>query len=815
MLGTYEKMYFYIQEIMKESDVICLIRNRFAYPFFPLILAILLASTLVVPTLSAQTTGAEEASAREGSPEGEAAPAPADNSLETQILQLESNIAESERLLAETQLLEEASTGEIRTLPLESVLARTAVYRKILMAYQRHRNALRDTQDLLDRLQKFDAEHETALAISEEPPYTIAFLDKLLDEVAVKQMDVEAELLSLRALRELVSMENADIATSKTALNQSSEQLRSISNNEERTRLLYDVDTAKILVTANEAEHEAAKAEMKRSEQYLDLLNKNLSLAQARVEQARSQTLFRQDELDAIIERQNAAIKELEAEGQKARDNIEKQRTKTAQTERALERATEAAEQQQARDELALARSRMEAARIHLAIIESLQEYENRVIQLWQTRFNVANPMLAPERPDWKALELELGENLVMLNKDRTAGDGRSMSLRSQIITLETQLANWTEALGNKSVIEQQLAVLRDREVTRTRVQMRLAQVINLTERIIMDVRARQLEQNWMERIGDSVKRAYTVVSSTFDRELTEIGGESITGRKIFYLIIILVFGLVGGHVAIRFLRMLLQDRWKLESNVVLIFEKLSHYAWFIIVIYFALNYVNIPLTIFTFLGGAIALGIGFGAQNLINNFLSGLILMGEQPIRIGDWVDVDGQTGIITNIGARASRLKLFSGIDMIIPNSKFLENNVVNWTLTDKKLRLRVAVGAAYGSPTRDVAKLMMRAVTEHGMILKEPEPKVIFEEFGDNALQFAAFFWVDITPFSDARVVMSDVRHRIEKLFKEAGISIAFPQRDVHLDVLKPLGVKILKDKDEEEALETEVQEKPPLP
>lgn len=777
--------------------MICLIRNRFAYPFFPLILAILLTSTLAIPHLSAQTTETEEASAQEGSPEGEAAPIPVENTLEAQILELDSQIAEAERLLAENQVLEESGTEENRALPIEAVQARTAAYRKLLMAYQRHRNALRDTQDLLKRLQKFDGEYEAALAIAEEPPYTIAFLDKLLDEVAVKQMDVEAELLSLRALRELVSMENADIATSKTALNQSSEKLRSISNNEERTRLLYEVDTAKILVTTNEAEHEAAKAELKRTEQYKELLDKNLNLAQMRVQRAREQTIFRQDELDAIIERQNAAINELEAEGQKARDTIEKQRTKTSQAERTLENATDPAAQQQARDELALARSRMEAARIHLAIIESLQEYENRVIQLWQTRFNVANPMMAPERPDWKVLEFELGEQLVMLGKERIAGDGRAMSLRSQITTLETQLANWTEALGNKSTIEQQLAVLRDRETLRTRIQMRLAQVINLTERIIMDVRARQLEQNWMERIGDGIKRIHTIVSSSFDRELTEIGGESITGRKIFYLIIILVFGLVGGHVAIRFLRMLLQDRWKLESNVVLIFEKLSHYAWFIIVIYFALNYVNIPLTIFTFLGGAIALGIGFGAQNLINNFLSGLILMGEQPIRIGDWVDVDGQTGIITNIGARASRLKLFSGIDMIIPNSKFLENNVVNWTLTDKKLRLRVAVGAAYGSPTRDVAKLMMKAVTEHGMVLDEPEPKVIFEEFGDNALQFSAFFWVEITPFSDARVVMSDIRHRINKLFKEANINIAFPQRDIHLDTLSPLEVRIMQE------------------
>lgn len=457
----------------------------------------------------------------------------------------------------------------------------------------------------------------------------------------------------------------------------------------------------------------------------------------------------------------------------------------------------------------------MEAARIQLAIIESLQEYEDGVTKLWQLRFDVANPTLAKEKPDFKEIILRLSEGLAVFEKERTAGEGRAMSLRSQITTLEAQLANWTPENGDKGFVEQQLAILKDREALRTRIQIRAAQVINLGNRVLAEVRMRQLQRDWIEQISDGFRRTYSYISKSFDRELTEIGGESITVRKIFYLLVILIVGLAGGHIAIRFIRMFLQDRWKLESNVVLIFEKLSHYFWFIIVIYFALNYVNIPLTIFTFLGGAIALGIGFGAQNLINNFLCGLILMGEQPIRIGDWVDVDGQTGIITNIGARASRLKLFSGIDMLIPNSKFLENNVINWTLSDKNLRLKITIGVAYGSPTRDVARLMMRAVTEHGLVLEEPEPKVIFEEFGDSALQFSAFFWVEITPFSDTRVVMSDIRHRIDKLFREADITIAYPQRDLHLDSIAPIEVRLLKDDKDSKDNKGEEVSRPRLP
>ena len=772
--------------------------RRYLPVFVLLFLLIGTAPIVFAQAISLPGTAAETAA------EGEEAEAPTTEMTdELLMLDLESRISDVETLIAENQVIEESGGEEAeRAIALETVQARTAAYRKLLMAYQRHRNALRDLLALREQHETFDAEREEALAITEEPPYSIAFLDNLLNEVAVRQMDVEAELLSLRALRELVSMERADVGVARTALNRLSEQLRGASQ-AERPRVLYEVETARTLVQANEAEFEAAQAELRRTESYKELLDKNLELAGERVERARPQTLFRQEELDAIIERQQAVIEELTAESQKVRDTIEQQRTHIAQAERALEGATEESAQQQARNELDLHRRRMEAARIELAVLESLQEYENDVTDLWQTRFWVANPTLAPEWPDWNALATQLRDRIDIFNRERNAGDRRAMSLRSQISTLETRLANWTAEDGDKNLAEQQLAILRNREAVRARIQVRMAQIINLAERILDEVRMRQLERGWGQRISDALGRTYTFVSMNFDRQLTEIGDESITVRKIFYLLVILVGGLAAGRFFIRYLRNYASEKLKLRSNVVLIFEKLSNYLLFIIVFYFALNYVNIPLTIFTFLGGAIALGIGFGAQNLINNFLSGLILMGEQPIRIGDWVEIDGKIGIISNIGARASRLRLFSGVEMLIPNSKFLETNVINWTLTDKQVRVQVSVGVAYGSPTRDAQRLIMRAVTEHGQVLEDPEPKVFFEEFGDNALHFSAYFWVEIGPAVDARAVMSDVRHRIDKLFKEADIVIAFPQRDVHLDVTSPLELQMVSPKSADKA------------
>lgn len=743
-------------------------------------------------------------------PSVEAEPSPDRATYAEQLTRIESHINETEALVAENQILEESGEEEVRGIPIELIQQRTAAYRKLAMAYQRQFNALRDLIDLEEQQATVEAEREEALQIQEEPPYAMAFLDGLLDRVAAKQMDVAAEALSLRALRELVSMEYGDIASARTALNRVSERLRSAGQHD-RPVVLYEVETARIVLQANETEYEAARLELSRTEAQKALLETRLDIARERLARARLQTLFRQDELDGIIERQQATLEALGEEAQQVRNAIEQHRSRIASAERALERATDEEAQLRARDDLELARRRMEAARIHLAILESLQEYENEIVSLWQTRFWVANPTLSPESPNWAEWANDLRARLDVFNQERNAGDQRAMSLRSQITTLESRLAD--EGVDRR-LLEQQLTVLRDREAVRTRIQMRMHQIINLAERVLEEVRMRQMERSWRERFLDTGRYIYGIGTLTLDRELAEIGGESITPRKLFYVLLILVLGFGFGRLLIRWLRYHALEKMHLRSNVVLIFEKLSHYLLFIIVVYMALNFVNIPLTIFTFLGGAIAIGIGFGAQNLISNFLSGLILMGEQPIRLGDWVEIEGSLGIITNIGARASRLRMFNGVDVLIPNSKFLENNVINWTLSDRQIRHQIKVGVAYGSPTREAARLILRAVTEHGLVQDEPEPKVLFEDFGDDALQFSAYFWVEIGPNIDARIVLSDIRHRIDKLFKEAGIVIAFPQRDVHLDTTAPLSIELVAP-GASDAKEEEEKPRPKLP
>ena len=207
-----------------------------------------------------------------------------------------------------------------------------------------------------------------------------------------------------------------------------------------------------------------------------------------------------------------------------------------------------------------------------------------------------------------------------------------------------------------------------------------------------------------------------------------------------------------------------------------------------------ALSLLGIPLTAFAFATGAIAIGVGFGAQNIINNFISGWILMAERPIRIGDYIEIDAWQGTVESVGNRSTRIRRTDGVHLLVPNSLLLERTVVNWTLVDQQIRTTVRVGVEYGSPVQQVSELILQAVEGQGQVKNSPSPNVVFEDFGDNSLVFDAYFWCDVTGEKLLREIRSDIRFRICDLFEEHGIVVAFPQRDVHLDTKDALKIQV---------------------
>lgn len=214
----------------------------------------------------------------------------------------------------------------------------------------------------------------------------------------------------------------------------------------------------------------------------------------------------------------------------------------------------------------------------------------------------------------------------------------------------------------------------------------------------------------------------------------------------------------------------------------------------FIILLINSLLLVRIPLTVFAFMGGAVAIGLGFGMQTLLKNLISGLMMLLERPFKPGDTIEVGGLRGTVVDMSVRAAVVRDVNGIDTLIPNSSFLEQNVTNWTYSSSMVRQGIKVGVAYGSDVRLVAKLLEEDVLRHGQISTERKPEILLEDFAADALTFGVYYWLDLSTGVIGRQVASDLRFMIEAGFRKHDISIAFPQRDVHLDSTHPLRIQI---------------------
>jgi len=270
--------------------------------------------------------------------------------------------------------------------------------------------------------------------------------------------------------------------------------------------------------------------------------------------------------------------------------------------------------------------------------------------------------------------------------------------------------------------------------------------------------------------------------------------GTQIRVGQLFLVLAVLFVGYIISKLIERFIqKRLAQSDLRADASYVL--QRVIFYALLVFVIMTALSLLHVPLTAFAFVSGAVAIGVGFGAQNVINNFISGWILLFEKPVRIGDYIEIDSHQGVVQRIGNRSTLIHRTDGVHLLIPNSQMLERVVINWTLVDLRIRTTLRVGVAYGSPVEKVIELIRQAVSVEPDVLDDPAVAVVFEDFGDSALVFDAYFWADAGGERYLREVRSSIRVRIDKLFRENDIVIAFPQRDLHLNTLSPLDVRMV--------------------
>ncbi|MEZ4598606.1 MAG: mechanosensitive ion channel [Syntrophotaleaceae bacterium] len=263
---------------------------------------------------------------------------------------------------------------------------------------------------------------------------------------------------------------------------------------------------------------------------------------------------------------------------------------------------------------------------------------------------------------------------------------------------------------------------------------------------------------------------------------LFRIQNVGITFSHIFVAIAAILLSLVVSKFLRLTLRKQVLSKFNIDKGLEYALLMFVHYLILVTGVYIGLKTVNIPLGAIVGLFAVIGVGIGFGLQNLASNFISGVILLFERPVKVGDRLEVNDVWGDVKRINLRTTIIETPDNITIIVPNSKLLENEVTNYSYGDPRLRLRVPVGIAYGSDCEKASQIMIRAAEENPKVLNIPKPKTWFKEFGDSSLNFTLLCW--IPDAAEKYDIISELNHAIDKGFRENGIEIPFPQRDLHL-------------------------------
>jgi len=281
----------------------------------------------------------------------------------------------------------------------------------------------------------------------------------------------------------------------------------------------------------------------------------------------------------------------------------------------------------------------------------------------------------------------------------------------------------------------------------------------------------------------NSVEELLSWLKTTWNFELFSLGESPFT-TKTFLLLILSLFLLF--YISSKIRKVLVNrifPRYGLEIGISQSIATILRYVLIIIGLIIIFQTTGIDLSAIGLLIGALGVGIGFGLQNITNNFISGLIILFERPIKVGDRIEIDDLAGNIVDISARATTIITNDNIAVIVPNSDFINNRVINWSHNNKEVRLNFPVGVSYNEDPEKIRKLLTEVVNENHGVLSSPEPYIRFEGFGDSSLNFDVLVWT--SEYIDRpKILRSELYYKIFAKFKEHNIEIPFPQQDIHL-------------------------------
>ena len=712
---------------------------------------------------------------------------------ELDIADIELKLSSVKKSVVTAEASENQQTAHQLGITLTQLQERTVKLRELNSVYQRLLTALKKKKVLEKEevLLKEKEQTQQQTTLSKNPPYPLSFYDTILDKLITDDHKKETAVLGISLAEKALADARAKLEESGQDLRKSKEKLGTMEPGEATGKLRWELEQARLKLETAQAIFDLQRTTSQNLSIEVQLAEQNADVTQQNLIWVRKNLHFDSADLEKQIEAIN-----------RNRDDLQKRQKDQLRGQMKVETAWLQAQERVAnarkKTDIALAKARLEAADAEREASQQLLEQTedmlnllNQQEQVWRNRYALVKGGVDQEQIDaWKK-EIEAGK--VKIERAMRLQESYQNSLQPQITSLEKQLSDQGFSKDLRRALENRLGALRTLERGGIEYLSMLQATLRLNQRLLDEITHKRDHVDLWKKLT-----ALTgMVKNIWDLELWVIDDHAVTVKKLVMALIVLIIGFTFVKRIFLFWVRGLLARVHMKETTTAAVEKIINYFAVFLIILFALRVVNMPLTLFTFLGGAVAIGVGFGAQNLINNFISGFIVMAEQPIKIGDLVEIEGMFAMVEEIGARCTRIRTGGNVQILVPNSSFLEKNIINWTLSDKEVRAQVTVGVIYGSPVREVERLMLQVADEHTRVRKAPKPFVLFNDFGDNALIFDLYFWISMNRIMDRRIIESDIRFHIDKLFREAGIVIAFPQRDVHLDTQKPLEFRLVKD------------------
>ena len=691
-------------------------------------------------------------------------------------------------------------------------------YRRLLNllanAYETQLDSLNKLQAIQQAHQDFQQKIQTWTGFPEPPPYSLAFIQDQWQQVRLKDREVDASRIELSMLETMIESQRQAFQLSGQNSRKAGEQLEADPD--------QDSDRDSWLKSLNDLRNQQDEARLASLDTEREARQENLLYLQDEREflQRKARLSSKTSPLSATDKEQQ--IRQL----QLARQTLDTETAKTLEQNHQIQQRV-----QQLRSQLTVTRERseanlneknqnlsplqqtletalieMDALASNLKVLRLLAQANEAQRRLWELQYRADH---ASDLSHIVAIKQEIDSSLQRLTPWRDYLGSNLEIVRSRLDAMEIRLGEWQNEYGNREQEQRKLQAYQSQEALLKR-GVAEADLLEARVRSLSDLlQGRHNEADTLQSLRLLAQQTVDMAAALSDFELLTIDdtiiadGREISGKrrvtvgKILQMLAILSFGFWLISLVSRYGRGKVASWQSGRASSALLGLRLFSLIAVVAIVVFALISVHIPLTVFTLLGGSLAIGVGFGAQNILNNFISGLILLMERSIKIGDIVEVEGILSRVTHIGSRCCQVQRFDGIDMLIPNSSFLEKSVTNWTLSDHCLRVSVLVGVAYGTDSAQAMQLVKRAATEHSQVMKTPEPEVYLQDFATDALNLRLDFWINLIVQPNRYRAMSDVRLRIQQLFAEAGIAIPFQQRQIHLDTNKPLKVEVMTD------------------